>query len=307
MTYELKAENRKELARRVGELTGLAPRYLGVPSCAYQIGVYTVTKDGILTVAEGEADMDMINTLIDEGLIFGNDETEGAAEAETAETVGGITEPAEGIGASDETEGEIVPEPDAPASLHISFPMSCHTGVSLRNLLNLLYARGSLISKAAETDFGVDEGLIETLKNDSCASSVESLMRTIADYEDEHGKSINGLTMTPEELTFTSFSRTDAEHASTYTLLVSKMNEQAIRQKRIQAKKADVSNEKYAFRIWLIRLGMTGDEYKAERKLLMEKLSGHAAFRTEAEKARAKEKAVRKRDALREAKSADVQ
>ena len=53
-----------------------------------------------------------------------------------------------------------------------------------------------------------------------------------------------------------------------------------------------------------IRLGMNGSDFKATRKILMENLSGHAAFRTdeEAQKFLAREKA--KRDALKAAKQA---
>ena len=44
--------------------------------------------------------------------------------------------------------------------------------------------------------------------------------------------------------------------------------------------------EKYALRTWLTRLGMNGPEYKTIRKILMENLSGDAAFCTEADKQR---------------------
>ncbi|MDH7567954.1 MAG: virulence associated protein, partial [Clostridiales bacterium] len=40
-------------------------------------------------------------------------------------------------------------------------------------------------------------------------------------------------------------------------------------------------NEKYIFRVWLLRLGFIGDEYKEARKLLLDRLEGNAAFRTE--------------------------
>ena len=59
-------------------------------------------------------------------------------------------------------------------------------------------------------------------------------------------------------------------------------------------------NEKYAFRIWLLRLGMNGDEYKQTRKVLMKNLTGHAAFRTPEAAAVAKEKAIKKREEERE-------
>ena len=82
------------------------------------------------------------------------------------------------------------------------------------------------------------------------------------------------------------------------------MNQQAISQKRIQAKDVNDENEKYALRTWLLRLGMNGPDFKETRKILMENLSGHAAFRTdeEAQKFLAREKA--KRDALKAAKLA---
>jgi hypothetical protein len=38
-------------------------------------------------------------------------------------------------------------------------------------------------------------------------------------------------------------------------------------------------NEKYAFRCFLIRLGMIGPQSKADRKILLGKLSGSSAFR----------------------------
>ena len=83
------------------------------------------------------------------------------------------------------------------------------------------------------------------------------------------------------------------------------MNQQAMSQKRIQAKDVDDEDEKYALRTWLLRLGMNGPrDLKETRKILMENLSGHAAFRTdeEAQKFLAREKA--KRDALKAAKQA---
>ena len=86
--------------------------------------------------------------------------------------------------------------------------------------------------------------------------------------------------------------------------LAAAMNRMAITQKRVQAKNVDDSNEKYALRIWLIRLGLNGDEFKADRKRLMANLTGHTAFRSEEEKNRWTAKQAAKRDALRAAKAA---
>ena len=48
--------------------------------------------------------------------------------------------------------------------------------------------------------------------------------------------------------------------------------------KRVIAKEAEVESEKYAFRCFLLRLGFIGNEYKMQRKILMRRLSGSAAF-----------------------------
>jgi hypothetical protein len=45
-------------------------------------------------------------------------------------------------------------------------------------------------------------------------------------------------------------------------------------------KEKEIDNDKYAFRCFLLRLGFIGDEYKAERKLLLRNLTGSAAFKS---------------------------
>ena len=50
-------------------------------------------------------------------------------------------------------------------------------------------------------------------------------------------------------------------------------------QKRISPTEKEVTNEKYAFRCFLLRLGFIGNEYKAERKILLRNLSGSSAFK----------------------------
>ncbi len=52
-----------------------------------------------------------------------------------------------------------------------------------------------------------------------------------------------------------------------------------MKQQRISAKEKEVTNEKYAFRCFLLRLGFIGEEYKKDRKILLEKLDGCSAFK----------------------------
>ncbi len=177
----------------------------------------------------------------------------------------------------------------------ISLPMGAHTGVSLRNLVNMVYSRGPLLSRATGGNFHVAKELAEVLQDDSCTAAVQSFLKTLTDYTEAHG-GMEGLKITEEQISFTGFPvPADKAHADAFCQLAAMMNGMALSQKRIQAKEVNSDNEKYAFRIWLLRLGMNGDDYKSTRKVLMENLGGHAAFRTpeEAEKAKAKNKAKR--------------
>ena len=42
--------NRKDLVKKISSITGIASRYTGMPSMAYQIGNFTIEKDGTLVV-----------------------------------------------------------------------------------------------------------------------------------------------------------------------------------------------------------------------------------------------------------------
>lgn len=283
MRFELNIADRKELVKRLGELTGAAPRYTRMPRCAYEVGVYTVERDGSLTVEEDAADLELLTTLKDEGLIKDAEGIIGAAAEEGSE----LAEP--------EQTGEIVLEGGEPLDMTVSLPIGNHTGNTLRNLVNMVYSRGPLLSKASGGNFHVEKELTEVLQDDSCTAAVQVFLKTLTDYTEAHG-GMEGLKITEEQISFTGFPvPADKAHTDAFCQLAALMNGMALSQKRIQAKEVNSDNEKYAFRIWLLRLGMNGDDYKSTRKVLMENLGGHAAFRTpeEAEKAKVKNKAKR--------------
>ncbi|MCL5982384.1 MAG: virulence protein, partial [Firmicutes bacterium] len=51
-------------------------------------------------------------------------------------------------------------------------------------------------------------------------------------------------------------------------------------QKRVTGREKPVENEKYAFRVFLLRLGFVGREYVDVRKILLKNLSGSSAFKS---------------------------
>lgn len=358
LKFELNVAERKTLAKRIEELTGIHPYYTKAPLYSYDIGSYTIDRDGNLLIEPENADAEMLTTLLNEGLIRGGEsiestddqmenteptdhleedsviedteaETEVLDEQEPEDADTAEDEPAE-AGAEEASEPDNTVEDDAtenepdaeepeseeqpeaedqpeevPLDLELAFPVSQHNGVTLRNLVNLLFSRGKLIGKATGGHFHVEEGLVEKLKDDSCTFAIMNFINAVSDYETEHGVALEGLKITTEKVTFTGFpTAPDHEHLTAFAQLAVLMNQQAISQKRIQAKDVNDENEKYALRTWLLRLGMNGPDFKETRKILMENLSGHAAFRTdeEAQKFLAREKA--KRDALKAAKLA---
>ena len=291
INYNVTGSDRKQLVSIITRETGIKAAYQGMPSMAYAIGDITVEKDGTM-VWDERTDNATIQRI---------------TEALAAAGFEGIREEPEAP-ASAETEAPAEPDTATePVELTVGIPTSKHTGASLRNLINLLYTRASLLNKALGTSFRVEPGLTDALQDDACILTTDSLLRAIGDFEAEHGKAIDGLTITPEEITFGSLPETtDTEKLHTFTILCGMMSKQAIDQKRIQAKGVNEDNEKYALRIWLTRLGMNGPEFKTTRRVLMENLTGHSAFRTDVEKQRWMQRQAEKREALKAAKAAEA-
>lgn len=142
------------------------------------------------------------------------------------------------------TDEEKKTEQDESAGLTIEIPAD---KVNTENLQKLLDAKGWLFRKAL---------------------GIESLA-----FE------VNG-----DKVSFPWFSHTAPDLTTAYTQFVSAICRMSVEQKRITAREKSVTNEKYAFRCFLLRLGFIGDEYKQSRKLLLANLDGSAAFKTVKEK-----------------------
>ena len=128
-------------------------------------------------------------------------------------------------------------------SLTISLPRSFLTETALKNLDALLASKGKLIQKA----FNIEKA---------------------------------AYTLTDETIKFAWFHGKIAEDTvRAYTDFISKLCEMAQKQKRAVAKEKAVENEKYAFRCFLLRLGMIGDDYKTSRRILLQNLTGSSAFK----------------------------
>lgn len=261
-TYEKNIEDRKVIVKRLEQLTGIKAFYTRMPRCAFEIGDYTVEKYGRVTVPEDSEMLEHIETLLAEGLVVPAEmeqDTEEAAEDTVEETV-------------EESAEETVEESAEPIAVTISLPTEGHTAVSLRNLITMIYSRGSLLSKATGGRFFCPDEVMDKVKE---ATDVTELAKAT--------ETLEGLEIAEDRITFTGFpATTDPAQVRTFTQLAALMNKLALEQKHTQARRTTEENERYIFRIWLLRLGMSGPEYAEARAILLRPLSGSAAFKDQA-------------------------
>ena len=251
VNYNIQKEERKAMVAIVNKVLGEKPVYCGAPSFSYKSGAFESTKDGGLCFddATDEATVARVRTALREAGFTAEDGENEASCAATAADESSRTEaavddltPAETAVEPPPTE-EAMAEPDED-SLSISLPRSLFTETALQNLDALLRSKGRLIRHA----FDIKEATY-TLEGDRITFAW--LHGTITD-----------------------------ETAKAYAEFISKLCLMARTQKRVTAKEKIVDNEKYAFRCFLLRLGMIGNAYKQSRKILLQNLTGSSAFKS---------------------------
>ena len=254
--YDLTGKKRKDMVQVISKAADYDAGYLGAPSFAYEIGDFTVTKDGTLEFSD-RTDSEIVENVI-EALHEAGFEAEAAEGEPTADEMETTETAAENEPAVDKTETEETATENKPTidkteieitaaetdtyELEISISRSTLTDTQLDNLKKLVVSKERLIKAALGTD----------------SIPVE---------------------VTEDKITFPWFPETDRKSVLAYNLFITKMCEMAKTQKRVTAKAKTVDNEKYAFRCFLLRLGFIGEEYKAARKILLKNLNGSSAFK----------------------------
>ncbi|MCM1411541.1 MAG: hypothetical protein NC305_13470 [Lachnospiraceae bacterium] len=124
MRIETNAANRKEVVKAVSGILGQPSKYMGVPTCAYQIGNCTIDKSGAVET-EDEKTAELVTAGLTEQGFIGN------------------------------------PEPEADGAT-VSLPVEGMTAEGFRNLIYLLHSKQYLIGRAfAEEVFRIPAALVE--------------------------------------------------------------------------------------------------------------------------------------------------
>ncbi|MDR1073958.1 MAG: hypothetical protein LBL45_09845 [Treponema sp.] len=145
----------------------------------------------------------------------------------------------------DEPQPSDIPGPGADNgnNLTIDMPLDGFTPEKLGNLTKLVNAKASIIKKALAAD----------------------------DLP---------IKLTEDKLRFPWFTLTGEDgEPDAYIRFTTALCEMAKRQKRVTAKEREITNDKFTMRVFLVRLGFIGPEYKTARKILLRYLTGNSAWK----------------------------
>ena len=183
--------------------------------------------------------------------------------------------------------------------IHIHVDASRYTPQTLRNLVNIIASKEDILYKALRIDPArmrwckkTNERLIEAI-NRKKPQTMEALKdiwyagSTRGRDEHYNDTRYHGLNLhsafTKGTVEFRLFnSTTHAGEIKAYIQFCLAVSHQALTQKKASARKTVTDNEKYAFRCWMLRLGLSGDEFKTCRLHFLKHLEGNSAWRNAA-------------------------
>lgn len=244
---------RKKLAQALGEITLWEPEYAGPPSFAYKVGNYSIDKNGTILCPDS-ATPDMVKTvanhLKEKG--FAPDISPNTPEVPAPATA---PQPEAKAGAKrDILPDKAKPEESAPATkeastsdettrVTISIPRSSLTDDAITRLRGIIKNKEILFKRAVLAD----ELPVEV---------------------DDEKISFPWFTLTgiPGEM-------------EAYAQFLTQLCKMASEQTRILDRAYDGDNDRFAMRIFMVRLNMKGPEFALARKLMMQHLTGDSGWR----------------------------
>ena len=257
--------NRKALAQDLALELGHEIQFLGVPSCAYQVGPYIINRDSSIDGDNLEAIHDFLvrhNYICRDLAIPIAEDALPDSKASTPSA-----EPARSDNRITETS--------------VSIPISELSAATLVNLLKLVYAKQALIAAMTRCDFiFIDEEVIGLL-NDEKPETMEKALEIMR--SEIKVDMIRGLDLKEDRLAFIfPFDSSNPTCWASYTKLLLALVDRAKSVHHISAKRIDpAENEmKYYCNSLLMQLGFGGTDFKADRAALLGHLPGYAAFKS---------------------------
>ena len=258
--YNLHGSDRKPLVEAVSQILDKPAVYQGAPSFSYIIGDFIVDRNGVLSYGSSihpDFAAVLVSDLLERGFeaeriaIDNMTEVSATDEVSANETMDASVEntatamnEATLETATNENVPDVTPNTDAPDKLTIEIPDTGFTTEMRENLKKIVASKATLLKQALETD---DLSIVE----------------------------LDGKIAFPW---FTLHSL-DGE-ADAYNRLIAAICKMAKTQKRVTAVEKPIENAKFTMRLFLIRLGFIGDEYKTARKILLRNLTGNSSWKS---------------------------
>jgi len=316
INFNVTGKERKALVQALSELTYSDPVYAGAPTFAYTVGDYTVDKSGVISYSDTvapEAVSLLVQKLSEKGFVPEQSEDEASTESETdapiPEEASDFTKTEAADSILDEAS---VPAEDAPAPVAVETPDVApeHEEDAQPAEAETEATQGAetpdVAAEPAEEESPKEDAPEEAEKDDESADDA-------ADTDDTHltitipraslpddvlfrlkqivaNKGIlfkNALQaetlpiiVTDEEVSFPWFTLTGMEgEATAYAQFITALCQMAKEQKRVLDKPYNGDNDRFAMRIFMVRLGMKGADFALARKLMMKNLSGNSGWR----------------------------
>ena len=260
MTITTNTTDRKALVKAIAEELGTTSTYLRAPTYGYQIGDFTVDRDGNVTGENFDALRDFLTR---NG--YELPDQEAPAEAQPDDEL------------DEETPADSEAEPIT--QMDISIPARNAAVAQLKNLIFMLHSRQTLINRMTDSDcLNIPDILIDRLQ-ESTPETLEDLTSLLDDSRAV--AELTGFDFRDGKVSMTfPFDETQPERWTTYANLLNRIYDAAMKAIRVFPDRVepDDQNEKYLAHVWLQRLGYHGADFKAERKILLGHLKGYCAF-----------------------------
>lgn len=183
--------------------------------------------------------------------------------------------------------------------IHIHVGAERFTPQTLRNIVNIIASKEDILYRALQIDPArmgyckkTNAQLLETINRRKPKTMSELADIWYAEYPNcrnehynrsrYHGLNLHA-TFTKGTVEFRLFNgTTHAGEIKAYIQFCLAVTHQALTQSKASCRKTVTDNEKYAFRCWMLRLGLIGDEFKTCRLHFLKHLEGNSAWRNAA-------------------------
>ena len=203
--------------------------------------------------------------------------------------------------------------------IHVHVDAANHNRQSLKNLIGIMYSKEDILFKALQVNEGrasrwcqkVREPMLQQARKLSADETTDLTKLENIWYEGDNGSNehYNWTRYYALNLHSVFFRGTvewrcfnstlHAGEAAAYVNLCLAISAQAIAQRSTVMRKTHSENELFTFRVWLVRLGLNGDEFKHTRDHLLAHLDGDRAWRYDKENYEVNQKKKKHRETER--------